>query len=368
MDVPLRISTFLDQEAINVHLDAIPKVPSAPLKLAFYALDERYSFLEIFNEWKPAEYKGTSLTRISETEKYILYKFYVTLPEKFKIKCPKCNEEFYETELRESEAKESTYFLRFKELPFAIVVSNSHFKESDYTFSFFNKYYPFMSRILLRAKQLSDILSYIEERKLYGSDVYSQDFILKRYYAGKETERHYKKRDFKSIFAEARQKKLWLDNITFRVPEKGRIQLSRDGKIQFYDDFVFSDVLPLIDLIMLHYNESYTLIKKTELKRKNSESTSIKIILEDSSFEDKESVLEFINYLNKYKDSDLNIMSMNGGYFESSLIDYKTGTSIDICVYKANIITLIPQFQTNTISLINLINYIQEEYDGRIEN
>ncbi|MBU0459771.1 MAG: hypothetical protein KJ771_03100 [Nanoarchaeota archaeon] len=366
-EIPLRIGTFLDQKEINFFLDSIPPVPVAPIKLAFYAIDERYSFLEIFEEWKPSEFEGTKLNQISETEKFSLYKFEIGLPDKFKKKCPKCNEEFFESELSGENSQGITYFLRFKKIPFVIVLSNSHFKESDYVFSFFNRYYPFLTRIFLRAKQLGGILKQIENTNMFGEQVYSQDFILKKYYAGKETERHYKKRDFESIFAEAKQKGLWLDNITFRVEEKGRIQLSRDGKVQYYDDFIFSDMHPLIDLIINTYLQSYDILNEANNRRKDGKITSIKIILDEPAFVESEDCDSFLKYLNSYKESDVTILSRNGPFFEASLVDYKTGSSIDICVYDSKIITIIPQFQVTTIPLVNLINYILEEYDGKVE-
>jgi len=311
--MPLRISTFLDQEAINVYLDAIPKLLSAPIKLAFYALDERYSFLEIFNEWKPKDYEETALTKLSETDRYTLYKFNILLPDKFKIKCPKCDEQFFADEMTDKDIL--VYFLRFKEIPFAIIISNNHFKESDYTFSFFNKYYPFMTRILLRARQLTFILQKIEKNEIFGKSIYSHEFTLKRYYAGKETERHFKKRDFESIFKEAKDKNLWLDNITFRVPERGRIQLSRDGKIQIYDDLVFSNILSLIDFVTDSYNESYSLLSGVEESNKKGMKIQLKIVLDNSVFVENEDVEELLKHLNRYKDSDLTILSRNGAFF-----------------------------------------------------
>jgi len=366
-EIPLRIGTFLDQKEINIFLDAIPTVPVAPIKLAFYAVDERYTFLEIFEAWKPSEYTEVSLNVVSETEKFTLCKMDISLPEKFKITCPKCKEGFFESELFGDSSKGVAYFLRFKNIPFAIVISNSHFKESDYVFSFFNRYYPFLTRIFLRAKQLADVLRQIEKTNMFGEQVYSQDFILKRYYAGKETERHYKKRDFESIFVEAKSKGLWLDNITFRTESKGRIQLSRDGKIQYYDDFVFSDIHPLIDLIINTYLESYEILTEANRRRKEGKIASIKILLENPVFVENDAVDYFIGYLNNYKESDVTILSRNGPFFESSLVDYKTGSSVDICIYDSKIITIIPQFQVSNISIINLINYILEEYDGKVE-
>jgi hypothetical protein len=213
---------------------------------------------------------------------------------------------------------------------------------------------------------LTHTLQKIEKNGIFNDNIHSEDYILKRYYAGKETERHFKRRSFESIIQEAKNKNLWLDNIRFRVSSKGRIQLSRDGKIQFYDEFLFSDILPLIDLIMESYLESYLLFKKIDEIKKEGKTPSLKILFDQMIFVEKEDANFLINYLANYKDSDLTILSRNGAFFESTLIDYKTGSSMDICIYDSKIITLIPQYQTNTISLINLVNYLLEEYDGRI--
>ena len=94
---------------------------------------------------------------------------------------------------------------------------------------------------------------------------------------------------------------------------------------------------------------------------------SVKIVLNEETFTEKEDADSFINYLLHYKDSDLTLLSRNGAFFEATLLDYKTGSSIDICAYDSRIITIIPQFQTNLIALINLIGYIQEDFDGKIE-
>lgn len=366
-DVPLKISTFLDQKEINVVLDAVERVPAAPIKLAFYAIDERYSFSEIFDSWKPADYKETTISAIAETDKHVLYKFHMVLPEKLKLTCPKCKGQFYEHELHGENVHEVAYLLRLKAIPFAIVLSNSHVQESDFTFSFFDKYYPFMTRIFLRARQLTEILRAIANNNLLGENVYSQDFILKRYYAGKETERHYKKRDFESIFKEAKDKNLWLDNITFRVEGQGRIQLSREGKLQYYDDLIFSDMWPIVNLILERYLESYTLIKEVKERKSRGEIPSVKIVLNEPTFLENEDADQFIQHLANYKQSDLTILSRNGAFLESTIVDYTTGMSMDISVYDAAIITVIPQFQSNIISLINLINHILEDYDGHIQ-
>lgn len=365
--VPLRISTFLDNEAINRYLDSIPKIPSAPVKIALYAFDERYNFEEIFKEWCPTEYTAVSLNRTAETDKYILFTFEMILPDKFKKKCPGCEHEFFASDFEERKNKDVIYLLQLKGLPFAIVISNSHFQESDYTFSFFDSYYPFMTRIFVRAHQLVKILRDIEQKKLFGENVYSSEFILKKYFIEKVTERHYKKRDFESIFVEAEKSGLWLDNITFRVEEKGRLQLSRDGKVQYYDSFVFSDILIVIDMILSNYLESYELIKSIKQKRQEGEFKAIKIILDEALHTDTSNSNPLIPYLEGYPQASLTILSQNGPFFEATVIDYSTGSSFDICVYDSKTISIIPQFQATTVSLIKVVNYLLEEYDGKIE-
>lgn len=366
--VPLRLSTFLDNMAINVFLDGIPIVPVAPIKIALYAMDERYSFIEIYNEWKPAGYKEVSLQQVAENEKYSLYKFKLVLPDKFKKKCPKCKEEFFESEFEEDTKRSVTYLLRIKELPIAMVISNTHFRESDYSFRFFNKYYPFMTRISIRTNQLIEILRKIKASSIYGENIFSTDFILKKRYGEKVTERHYKKRDFESIFLEAKRRGLWLDNITFRTENNSRLQISRDGKIQYYDDFIFSEVLPIIDLIANIYHSSYNLFKLVKERSEEGLKKSIKINLPEPVFVEKKDTNNFIEHLSLYKDSHFTILSQNGPFIETSIIDYKTGSSFDVCIYESKTITIIPQYQATTVSLINLINYLIEEYDGEIEN
>lgn len=334
--------------------------------MSLFAVDERYSFTEIFNSWTPEGFEHTATEEIVSTDNYTLLSILLPFPEKYKKTCPKCGEDFYESDLNPSNKKGVVYLLSIHETPFHIVITNAHSEESDYVNEFFNKYDPFMSRLLLRASQIKDLLFHTSDQEIYGSELIAYQYILKRYYDGKEIERHYKQRDFKSIIEEAKERNLWLDNITFRTEERSRIQVSRAGTIQYYDNLIFSDMLPVIDYIAQMYSKSYNIVENTNEKHQDGEIAALKITLSHEVFSSKESSQHLIEHIRSYRDSEFTILSVNGPFFEGSLLDSKTGATNDICVYKSNEILLIPQFQNSNLTLMRIANHILEEYDGEL--
>lgn len=361
-DLPLNLRQYFKSTEVLKILNGMKKKQSAPIKTVFYLKDSRYGLSEIIDSWVPDNFNFKDYDLIYNDDDVNIYSFNIIPNDSLKRECPHCKNTFFDYELSsDDDVHPELYVLELKGLPFFMVISNSFYKESNKEFSFFDKYYPFFSRLYIKSHILKMLIEKYQDT--YKGDLKVIEYILKRYFDGKATERTYEECLFDTVIKRAINSRMWLDNITFKI-DLGKIQISRSGKIQFYDDITFSDMLPMFGTLISLFEPIFNIMT---FDNDSSQFNSSKIILSEDIFQDSNNISEFISYLNKIENSSVSIISRNNGFAELTFLDYFSGASFDLYLYSTSEIIIVPRFEVTNVVYSKFINYIMEDYDGRIE-
>ena len=164
--MPIKLFHFTEAGRAFISLDAVKKLPGTPMKAALYIYEPSCDIPRLFNEWKPHDYSDFLLKQIEINREFSLYQ----------ILAPK----------RGLPKEQINYLMVSKQGPFLILLTNGNNENSRSIFSYVNRYYPFVSRISLRSRELFNLLNDIEKNLNYS--VLVKSYIAKRYYQKPKSE------------------------------------------------------------------------------------------------------------------------------------------------------------------------------------
>lgn len=234
--------------------------------------------------------------------------------------------------------------------------------------TFFDKYYPKISRANLSSNQLREILDKLKDKT--GSNIQVDKFVAYRQGVLGGGIVEYTKRDYVDAFESAAREDAWIDKIDFRL-KSGDNELILNGHLSRKGLFKYregsKDVFRKIFYDGVINNVS--LIASKNLKFYSNRSRSLAdlspkpIVIEygHNVFEDKKENSVLIDVFSKLTYSSCSVFHGNP-YVHLSLVDHKDGSSYDIWVLSTNCITIVPQLRASFSSLKRICDHISEHF------
>lgn len=354
--MPLKITHFYEGGEVFKTFDNIKKIPAASIKVVLFLYDIRKPLIDTIETLKPSSFKNSDFKKIYEDAETQLLKFNI-------IK---------NNETKQPEHTE-VYLLIFKNTPFAMLITNGDSKYFFYDIvPFFNKYYPFISRIFLRSEEILELLNNVEKEK--GMEIVVKNYVLKRYYVKKKIETTWEIINYKDLFKKAKQDFLWVDGVYINLKKDdevlGKVRISRKGIIR-YSAMDYTEIYNLfIGALLSKYGIRYdTILKERARSINNIEPRPVKFTINEDVFKDQRDVDQLIELIHSSMQNwGYSILYREGAYLYLVMHDYISGSSFDIFVASISEIIIIPQTQVTSLAFNTLINFLMRTYDGMIEN
>ena len=346
---------FTEEGKIFGKIDNLKKFPNIPTKIVLFAYDDSYNILELFNKRKPYDYENTSFKIEYDDEETTLLNF----------KIRKNGE-------KEEDKDNGVFLLVLKKIPFAIMVTNVNSYHLEEKLRFFNKFYPFMSRIFFRSYEIERLLEFVE--KEHKVDIFVKSYVVKRYYENPETRVCYERTKYKQVFKIASENYLWVDSILIEIEKEGKIlfevRISRRGILSFVRADYSKIHLWIINKIIQGPSSMYQNILKNRSRTIDDiEPRPVKISIIDEVFNEPQDIEQLIDIIHKSLNNwGYSILYQEGPYAFIMLHDYITGSSYEILICSKSEIFITPQTQVTPISFNNLLNLLLDNYDGSVEN
>ncbi len=349
-----KIFHFTEEGKIFARMDNIKKISHVPQKIAVFVYDDRYQNnpLELFKKYNPQTYQNTTFSIEFENELWVCLKFNIV-----------------KNDVEVSKERDAEVFvLVSKKTPIVIMLTSCKREQFEDKLNYFNKFYPFLSRIFYRSFEINELLASAENLNKLNISVKS--YVVKRYYEKPKTEVCYEDINYGEAFRKASENYLWVDSIQLRIDEKGMLRINRRGVISFYG-FDFSSVYSwFITKIIEKQTKLYMSVLKNKSRTlDNLEPKPIKFTILDDIFKTPEDIQQLIKLIgSKLSNWGYSILYNDGPFLSMILHDYVSGSSYDLLIGSASEILIIPQTQVTPISFNQLINFLMNNYDGEIEN
>ncbi len=357
--MPYKITHFLEGGSIAKIFDNIKKVPIASIKVAIFIYDTRVPPLDIFQKFKPYKFKDSNFKTSYEDDENILIEFNV-----IKNGGPKYDDG-------------TQIFLQIlKKQPLAILVTNADSIYFEQIKQFFNKFYPFLSRIFLRSEDIKNLLNNVKGKSDYNIVV--KNYVLKRYYVKKKIESTWEVIDYLDLFKKASQEFVWVDGIyihlTKKIGEKdeifGKVRVSRSGVLKYSrTDYTMIYTL-FLKYILSEYMEKFgQVIMKKGRSLDNIEPHPVRFILNEEIFKDSKDAVQVTTLIkDRLRNWGYSILSQEGGLLYLTMHDYVSGGSYDLIITSVSEILIIPQTQVTSLSFNRILMFLTETYDGVVED
>ena len=354
--MPYKLTHFIEGGEIAKIFDNIEKVPIASIKVAIFLYDSRLLPMDIFNRLKPYKFKNSSFKTEYEDGDNILLDFNIVK----------------EGGVAQRPDDTQVFLQVCKKEPLAILVTNSDSVYFEEVIHFFNKFYPFLSRIFLRSEDIKNLLISAKEKS--GYDITVKNYVLKRYYVKKKIESTWEIIDYLDLFKKAAQDFLWVDGIYIHMTKAegivGMIRINRSGILK-YSHTDYTTIYKLFIKQMLdNYLEKFgSVLKEKGRSINNIEPHPIKFVMNEEIFRDSKDAEQLITLMHKSLHNwGYSILSQEGGLLFITLHDYVSGGSYDILITSISEILIIPQTQVTSLSFNKVIMFLTETYDGVIED
>lgn len=348
-------------------VEELENIGSIPKKIFLFLEDSENEFPDLLEKWIPSKYEGTRLKDIAETEDYKIRELIIENKDKRtkEYYCPNCAELIDLEEVMDHEINPRIILVFPKEesAHYFFMVTNEGTVDLDRDLNFLNAMYPFVSRVGFRSRELRDILENIEET----SEVVVTDFVAKRYYGEERTDERHQNLDILEAFESAKESNTWIDSIATYVDDK-RLRLSRSGKIQYGQDFDFSEIYHKIMVPVIEDNKELYEEVLTERSRTESDSEVKPIMFRTANavFPSKENGEGLIEVINDIDHFEVAILNNDKAMPEIIVKDYYSGSSYYVNVIGNDRILVSPQTQVRELSLNSLLNSISDRYDGEV--
>lgn len=359
-----KISHFGEGGKILEILDNIEKIPRTPLRLVIFSYDNKKPFVNTLND----------LT--SGMRKFNYTISYDDDPENTLLKIHPFDEELND--------KTEIYLLIYKKKPSAVLITNASSRKFSRVISYFNKLYPFLSRVFFRSTDIKDLLAYIERKG--NIEIFVDNYVLKRYYVNKKTDVTTEKITYKEVYEIAAENFQWVDSIHIGIRKKvnedkihignskknrlGSIRINRRGIIQ-YDLCPYSTVESLFTRSIIeeykNFYDKYLVDRSRTLQQ--LEPRPVMFVTEEASFKSSEDTILLKQQIrSSLHDWGYGTLYDQGIHLCLMLHDYKSGSSFEILVASTSEIIITPQTQVTSLSFNALINFFFNLYDGWLED
>ena len=370
-----------DGEIIQI-LDNIRKTRS-PIRTVAFIYDLRGKpLLDVLEKSKPENYCNSKFSIKKETHNFVLLSLEINKSraeesrkhiedDSDEDESEELLEEFESVDELIKKTNETNLLLIYKQQPFAIYITNAVRTRFLSNLKFFNKYYPFFSRIFFRSKEIRSILDKLVKHDELQIEVVN--YVLKRYYVNKRVDMGWEKVDYHELFERAYHNFLWVDGIYITVASKefsGKIRVNRKGIIQ-YEDLAFYTINDLVlNDVLQKYEQTHKEILSVRTRNlKHLEASPIKLILREEAFKSVDDIKQFIHLAEKgLREWGHSLLYVEGIHLCMILHDYEAGSSFDLYITSSNEIIIIPQTQVTSVSLNKLVSHIIENYDAWVEN
>lgn len=299
----------------------------------------------------------------------------------FTYKKKKLGENIYSFNLtkiiRGSKKARISRFILFKHKTPNIYILITHEKYRNFHYdiiSFFDKFYPKISRFFLDSNYLEKILHHLEKnlenskiqvRHLVKQARIVQEFARREF----ETEVKFTDRPFEELFQEARENDEWINYIEFTLIKP----FEDDRKKYKYSDvkckisryaffrcnkmfgFFYNNIVR--DIISKVTSDIKILDNRERTKEENLKTKPVVIKYNINVFKDKKQNKKLIEALQKITYSSTSTYHLNP-YLHCSFNDFRDGSSYDIWILSDNEITIVPQMRSTYASLVRLCNFI----------
>jgi len=355
MDYEYKIFHFTEEGKTFRKIDNLKKFPNTPTKVVLFAYDDSYDSLKLFNKRKQYEYENTSFKIEYNDEESTLLNF----------KIRRNGEE-------EEDKNNEVFLLVLKKIPIAIMITNINSYYLKEKLRFFNKFYPFMSRVFFRSYEIERLLEFVE--KEHEVDIFVKNYVVKRYYENPETRVCYERTKYKQVFKIASENYLWVDSILLEIEKENkiifRVRISRKGIISFVGtDYSKIHLWIINNIIQNHYSMYRNILKNRSRTINNIEPRPVKISIVDEVFNEQKDIEQLMDIIYKGLNNwGYSILYQEGPYAFIMLHDYVTGSSYEMLICSKSEIFITPQTQVTPISFNNLLNLLLDNYDGSVEN
>ncbi len=357
------INRFLPGEKIITILNQIKTGTNSPLRIILLTKNFEENFEKLYNS---INLDSLEIFLIEKEKKYNLWEFKVDKEGENvkKVECPKCNEKFkFNTE---KNYKVKNYLVEFLDMNILILVSNDK-TDFEHLTTFFNGYYPLISKVFYRAEDLRFILNKINDKE--NIEVIGRKCVVKRLFDDRKTIVTYQENTIKGIYDRAKKENGWIDSIQVRINPLGIFSLSRKGVILYYQSFNFKSFFEII----LNTIVQDLLIERRKILRDKSRTVlnpGIKPIIlnfENKYFSDKENIEKLAGRLKDASSYEVSILYISTGFSHIEVYDYSNGGSFDIYINSEDKLTIVPQTQANEFMLEGLILKISDIFEGVIK-
>ncbi|HYD03915.1 MAG TPA: hypothetical protein VEC16_06485 [Alphaproteobacteria bacterium] len=335
-------------------LDGIKKLSGSPFRVTLYMYDKRCDIINIFSQFRSDISVVSNFIKISEDSSKIAYECKVEIDS-----------------IRESEKdKVKSYLIISKVKQIAILVSNHRRDEYIKIVSFFNRFYPFINRVFMRSFQILEILNQLD--KTNRLKIIAKSYVARRYFGKPKSEICYETNDYKTVFKNVSEDKLWVDSIllsVIREKDTFMIRLNRKG-IFSYSGITFSEIYYLVLEKMIDYFVDYlNFIENKGRSISKLDPSPIRISLTDDVFVDSQSFEKMLARIRtNLTDWGFSVLSSDSIFGHIMLHDYASGSCFDLYIGSSKQIDIIPQTQVTDISFNRLLSFVLDNYEGALEN
>jgi hypothetical protein len=345
-----KISHFYAGGTVFRTLDGIRRIPKTPLRLVIFIYDTRQSFIDILNAMIEDLTDFRYVTAHEDAENILL-----------KISLS-TNGDADGTE---------AYLLVYKLDPYVILVTNAGRQKLRRIISFWNAFYPLLSRIFFRSDDIRKLLAHIERQ--HGLEILVKDYVLKRYYVNKKIDMAWENIGYEELFEMAAENLLWVDSIHVAIAKKtslGNIRINRKGVIQ-YEGCTYSAVESLfVRSIRSKYLKFYDhFLTERSRSLENRQPHPVIFVTDEDAFRSPADTALFLKHVKQSLSNwGYSTLYEEGIYLFLLLHDYSSGSSYEILIASTSEIIVTPQMQVTSLSFNTLINFFLNHYDGRVED
>jgi hypothetical protein len=344
-------------------LDKFIQTPYILDRIALFIYDKRLSlteFTQLF-ETKPVGFENSRVYEAHQDETQLIIGF----------------------ELRKERAedtknsKRGKAFLRVdKNTAFATLFTDYDRTNFQCIMRFFNKYYPFLSRIFFRSDEIRRLLEGVETNS--GAKIVVTNYVLKRRYVRQETDNIWQDISYQKLFDRAAEDFLWVDSIDFEIEieseskeeqVRGRVGIKRDGIIRSRG-ITYKKIRALfLDEFLSRYNEVYKIISKDRsISLTKLEPQPVKFIISEEIFRSNIETQKLIELIHDgLRNWGYSVLYNEQGSMYLLLHDYVSGSCFELLVVSTFEIVIIPKTQVTALSFNELVSFLMRYYDGELK-
>ncbi|QQG40146.1 MAG: hypothetical protein HYS81_01920 [Candidatus Aenigmatarchaeota archaeon] len=345
-------------------IESVKSIGPTPRKVILFIQDSEMPFLKLIKQWIPARYEGT-ICKTEEFDRFDVAELTIKNRdlEGALYKCSHCGQEIPKEELFEYGQNMQNLLVFPKNSPVFFLVTNKGSHELDADLGFFKALYPFVSRVRFRSYQLKQMLDVLPNK----TDIVISEYVAKRYYGEKKTIELHQKVDVDTAFLQAAKENTWIDSILLEVDGK-KIRLARNGRIQYYQSYHFSNIFSqLIKPILHNLTANYENVLRNRSRTiANPAAKPIVFKTEKPVFTSQNAGIELIKRLGRLRGIEIAQVNSDDQMPELMVKDYTSGASYSIDVVAENMIVMTPQTGVREISLNRVVNKILEDFDCEV--